>query len=71
MKNSYEKFLHWAIVIAIMVIIAVVTLGTLSIPVVLSVMFSWYWLFLYAGYLLVVLFIALYATDNSGGGKKQ
>lgn len=71
MKISYEKLLRLAVVIAIIVAVAVITLGTLAIPVVMSVIFSWYWLFLYAGYLLVALFIALFATNSANKGKSR
>ena len=71
MKFNYEKLLRLAVVIAIIVAVAVITLGTLAIPVVMSLIFSWYWLFLYAGYLLVALFIALYAVNSDNGGKNK
>lgn len=71
MKFNYEKLLRLAVVIAIIVAVAVITLGTLAIPVVMSLIFSWYWLFLYAGYLLVALFIALYMVNSDNGGKNR
>lgn len=72
MKNIYERLLRWAVTIAAVLAIAVVTLGTLAIPVVLSMMFSWYWMFLYAGYLLAALYVALYIAANvSSGGQKK
>ena len=71
MKTDYSKTLRIAIVIALIFAIIVIVTGTLAIPVVMSLKFSWYWMFLYAGYLLIALFIALYVTNNSGGDKKQ
>ena len=71
MKFNYEKLLRLAVVIAIIVAVAVITLGTLAIPVVMSLIFSWYWLFLYAGYLLVALFITLYAVNSTDKGKSR
>lgn len=68
MKLDYVKIFRLAIVITVILAVAVTVIGTLAIPVVLSVIFSWYWMFLYIGYLLAVLFIALY-IDNDNGSK--
>ena len=54
--------------------LAVTVLGVLAIPVVLSVIYSWYWMFLYIGYLVVILYVALYCVrydvDREGGTRK-
>lgn len=71
MKINYEKLLKLSVVIAIIFAIAVITLGTLAIPVVMSLMFSWYWMFLYAGYLLVVLFVAISVINSSDKEKNR
>lgn len=70
MKFNYSKMLNLAITIVAILAIAVIVIGTLAIPVVLSVIFSWYWMFLYIGYLLVVLFIALYIAADNGRTRK-
>lgn len=70
MKFNYSKMLNLAITIVAILSIAVIVIGTLAIPVVLSVIFSWYWMFLYIGYLLAVLFIALYIAADNGRTRK-
>ena len=55
-----EKLIKTAAVVALILFIAGAVIGTLAVPVVLSMFYSWYWLFLYAGYLLVILYVALY-----------
>ena len=62
-----------ALLIAIIASVAVILIGTLAIPVILSLMYSWYWIFLYAGYLIMVLYVALYCarywnSDNNKSG---
>ena len=54
-----EKLIKTAAVVALILFIAGAVIGTLAVPVVLSMFYSWYWLFLYAGYLLVILYVAL------------
>lgn len=71
MKNKYEKFLLLAIVIAVIVAISVITLGVLTTPIILAFMYSWYWLFLYVGYLLAILSIALYIITTQRRGRKN
>ena len=51
-----EKLIKTAAVVALILFIAGAVIGTLAVPVVLSMFYSWYWLFLYAGYLLVILY---------------
>lgn len=70
MKFNYSKMLNLAITIVAIISIAVIVIGTLAIPVVLSVIFSWYWMFLYVGYLLAILFIALYIAADNGRIRK-
>lgn len=70
-KNiNYANLLRLSVVIATIVAIAVITIGVLATPVVMAVMFSYYWLFLYVGYLLVALFIAAYIYTKIGGTRK-
>lgn len=45
---------------AALAFIAVSGIGTLAIPPVLAIYVSMYWLFLYAGYALIVLYVILY-----------
>lgn len=60
-----EKLIKTAAVVALILFIAGAVIGTLAVPVVLSMFYSWYWLFLYAGYLLVILYVALYCIRYS------
>ena len=53
MKTNYINLLKLTLIIAAMVAIAVTVIGILATPVVLAIHFSWYWLFLYLGYLFV------------------
>ena len=70
-KNiNYANLLRLSVVVATIVAIAVITIGVLATPVVMAVMFSYYWLFLYAGYLLAVLYIAAYIDTKIGGTRK-
>lgn len=69
-----NNIFYMALLIAMIAAVAVILIGTLAIPVVLSLVYSWYWLFLYAGYLTVVLYVALYCArywngdnDKNGG----
>lgn len=59
-----EKLIKTAAVVALILFIAGAVIGTLAVPVVLSMFYSWYWLFLYAGYLLVILYVALYCMQQ-------
>lgn len=49
------NILKFTIVAASILFIAVATLGTLAAPAVLAYVASWYWLFLYAGYMLIII----------------
>lgn len=70
-KNiNYANLLRLSVVVATIVAIAVITIGVLATPVVMAVKFSYYWLFLYVGYLLVALFIAAYIDTKIGGTRK-
>lgn len=55
-----NKILTISVIAASIIFIVGATIGTLAIPVVLAVFYSWYWLFLYAGYALVALYVAMY-----------
>lgn len=55
-----NKILILSVIIASILFIVGATLGTLAIPIVLAVFYSWYWLFLYAGYALICLYVAVY-----------
>lgn len=67
MKINYSMLLKLAVTIAAIVAIAVVTIGVLAVPVVMSIMFSWYWLFLYIGYLLITFYVVFYLECKLGG----
>ena len=70
MKINYIMLLKLAATIAAILAIAVVTIGVLSIPLVLSIMFSWYWLFLYIGYMLVAIYAAAYINHKLRGTRR-
>ncbi len=57
---NLEKLLTLAVAIAAVLFIAVVTVGTLAIPVVLAVFHSRYWLFLYVGYASIIAYVLDY-----------
>ena len=70
MKTNYINLLKLTLIIAAMVAIAVTVIGILATPVVLAIHFSWYWLFLYLGYLLVALYIGVCIDAKTGGTRK-
>lgn len=57
---NIRKFLRTALLVMAIVFIIGAVIGTLTIPVILSLNYSWYWLFLYVGYLLLSLYVILY-----------
>lgn len=69
-KINYSNLLRLSIVVAVIVAIAVITVGVLATPVVMAIKLSWYWLFLYDGYMLVVLYVAIYVNSKIGGTRK-
>jgi len=48
----------------------VITIGVLAAPIIMAIKFSWYWLFLYVGYLLAALYLAVYAVIKSGSNSE-
>ena len=64
------KTMKIACIITAIVFVAGAVIGTLAIPVVLAINVSMYWLFLYAGYALMVLYVVLYCIRywNTEGG---
>lgn len=70
MKTNHINLLKLTLIIAAMVAIAVTVIGILATPVVLAIHFSWYWLFLYLGYLLVALYIVVCIDAKVGGTRK-
>lgn len=69
-KINYSNLLKLSIVVSTIVAIAVITVGVLATPVIMAIKFSWYWLFLYVGYLLAILFIAAYIDTKIGGNDR-
>ena len=69
---SIKKLLRTVLIGAAVSFIAGAVVGTLTIPVVLALNYSLYWLFLYAGYTLLVLYIVLYCIRywNDEGVRK-
>ena len=71
MKNN--KIFRLALIIAALTFVCGSVLGTLLIPVILALNCSFYWLFLYGGYALVVLYVVLYCVrywPNDTGAKR-
>lgn len=71
MKFNYKELLRFVVVIAVIVAVAVITLGTLAIPVVMSIVFSWCWLCLYAVYMIVAIIAALFVINSPDKGKTK
>lgn len=67
MKSNPLALLRATLVYAAMAAIAIITIGTLIIPVVMAAVYSWYWLFLYIGYLVVALIAGAFIA---GGASK-
>ena len=67
MKSNPLALLRATLIYAAMAAIAIITLGTLIIPVVMAAVYSWYWLFLYIGYLVVALIAGAFVA---GGASK-
>lgn len=67
MKSNPFALLRATLVYAAMAAIAIITIGTLIIPVVMAAVYSWYWLFLYIGYLVVALIAGAFVA---GGASK-
>ena len=67
MKSNPLALLRATLIYAAMAAIAIITIGTLIIPVVMAAVYSWYWLFLYIGYLVVALIAGAFMA---GGASK-
>lgn len=67
MKSNPLALLRATLIYAAMAAIAIITIGTLIIPVVMAAVYSWYWLFLYIGYLVVALIAGAFVA---GGASK-
>lgn len=67
MKHNYRWILNLSVLICVVLAIAVTTIGVLVTPVIMSIMFTWYWMFLYVGYLAIMLCVALYYGQNCVG----
>lgn len=67
MKSNPLALLRATLIYAAMAAIAIITIGTLIIPVIMAAVYSWYWLFLYIGYLVVALIAGAFVA---GGASK-
>ena len=67
MKSNPLALLRATLIYAAMAAVAIITIGTLVIPVVMAAVYSWYWLFLYIGYLVVALIAGAFIA---GGASK-
>lgn len=67
MKSNPLALLRATLVYAAMAATVIITIGTLVIPVVMAAVYSWYWLFMYIGYLVVALIAGAFIV---GGASK-
>lgn len=58
-----KKTIRQILIIAALVFVGGSVLGTLLIPAILAVMYSYYWLFIYGAYFLAILYVARYWND--------
>ena len=65
MKSNPLALLRATLIYAAMAAIAIITIGTLIIPVVMAAVYSWYWLFLYIGYLVVALITGAFIAGGA------
>lgn len=65
MKSNPLALLRATLIYAAMAAIAIITIGTLIIPVVMAAVYSWYWLFLYIGYLVVALIAGAFIAGGA------
>lgn len=65
MKSNPLALLRATLIYAAMAAIAIITIGTLVIPVVMAAVYSWYWLFLYIGYLVVALIAGAFIAGGA------
>ena len=65
MKSNPLAMLTATLIYAAMAAIAIITIGTLIIPVVMAAVYSWYWLFLYIGYLVVALIAGAFIAGGA------
>ena len=60
-----NKLINIALNAALIIAIAVITLGTLAIPVIMALTSgSWYWMFLYLGYLVSGILAGVFASSD-------
>ena len=69
MKHNYKWVFNLVVLIAAILTVSVTTLGVLATPIVMSIMYAWYWMFLYLGYLALILIAAVLAGRNNLFGK--
>lgn len=69
MKHNYKWVFNMVVLIAAVLTISVTTLGVLATPIVMSIMYAWYWMFLYLGYLALILIAAILAARYNLFGK--
>lgn len=65
MKSNPLALLRATLIYAAMAAIAIITIGTLIIPVVMAAVYSWYWLFLYIGYLVMALIAGAFIAGGA------
>ena len=65
MKSNPLALLRATLIYAAMAAIAIITIGTLVIPDVMAAVYSWYWLFLYIGYLVVALIAGAFIAGGA------
>lgn len=75
MKHNYKWVLNLVVLVTAILTIVVTTLGVLATPVIMSYMYNtWYWMFLYLGYLVLIVAVYLlcirYNLFGEGGHRK-
>jgi len=65
-RNPYESFQNTAVIV-ILIAMIVTVVGVLALPIVMSIAYSWWWMFMYVAYLLAALIIAVgFSSPNRG-----
>lgn len=56
-RNPYESFQNTAVIV-ILIAMIVTVVGVLALPIVMSIAYSWWWMFMYVAYLLAAVILA-------------
>lgn len=65
-RNPYESFQNTAVIV-ILIAMIVTVVGVLALPIVMSIAYSWWWMFMYVAYLLAAVILACgFSSPNRG-----